>query len=114
MTIKFNRFASAVLLTSGLLGALGTAQANNGYQVSRAQESKISQGMTVAEVQQALGQPLQIAGYANESGPAWIYRVTDAMEPTSFFVQFNASGRVASASEMVDPSLSSDGGGSGD
>jgi outer membrane protein assembly factor BamE (lipoprotein component of BamABCDE complex) len=110
MTIKFNRFASAVLLTSGLFGALGTAQANNGYQVSQAQESKVSLGMTVADVRQALGRPLQIAGYANESGPAWIYRVTDAMEPTSFFVQFDANGRVTSASGMVDADVSGDSG----
>lgn len=114
MTIKFNRFASAILLSTSMLVAVGTAQASNGYQVTRAQETKVSEGMTVADVQQTLGRPLQIAGYANESGPAWIYRVTDTMQPTSFYVQFNASGRVVSASEMVDPDLSGDGGGSGE
>jgi len=58
--------------------------------------------MSTAEVQAALGHPEQNIHYRNEPGPTFTYQVSGTQGTTVFDVDFDANGRVASASERVE------------
>jgi outer membrane protein assembly factor BamE (lipoprotein component of BamABCDE complex) len=102
--MKFNlktRLAR-VLLTMGLLFCITAMQAAGGFNVRPEQERMVKVGMTMAEVEQALGRPARNVKYRTEPGPTWTYNVlVNTMPPTVFEVNFSADGKVASVDQRM-------------
>lgn len=86
-----------------LLAIIGPAQAAGGYSVTQAEARTVSAGMSSQDVRQRLGRPFNDVKYANEPGPVWLYRVTDAIDPVFFEISFGADDKVVGTSQYVDP-----------
>ena len=89
--------------------ASAAAQAASGFTVAHNQESAIKAGMSIAEVQVALGTPEHAVKYGNEPGPTWTYTVVGALD-TLFDVDFGADGKVIAFGERSDDTRGSSGG----
>ena len=100
------------LLAAGLVLGVASVNAANGFTVTRAQEQQVTAGMTADEVRQVIGSPVRVEKYGNEPGPTWIYNVAGASplgpNPTAFYVDFAADGKVASVSELEIPGSDED------
>jgi hypothetical protein len=104
MTMKTPHKNARVLVASTLMLAFAGAHAAGGYAVKPMQETVVQPGMTMGEVQQALGKPSQQEKFGNEPGPTWTYDVVGtAVLPKVFDVDFSRDGRVMSASERLVP-----------
>jgi outer membrane protein assembly factor BamE (lipoprotein component of BamABCDE complex) len=91
-----------VLVASALLLAIAGAHAAG--TVNPPQEAMVQTGMSMQEVQQALGKPSEQEKFGIESGRTWTYNVVGAGEiPKVFDVDFSRDGRVVSASERLVP-----------
>ncbi|WP_305807069.1 hypothetical protein [Stenotrophomonas sp. YIM B06876] len=101
MALKLIPSASRLLTVAGLVLGAAAAQAAGGYTVTQSQEALVTPGMSMDQVQQALGHPEQTIKYRNEPGPTFTYRVMSS-DPTLFDVDFGADGRVASVSERME------------
>ncbi|NMM77462.1 hypothetical protein B2J86_15645 [Acidovorax sp. SRB_14] len=109
MALKFIPGAARLLVVAGLACGAVASQAAGGVTISHAEEALVSPGMSMDQVQQALGRPEQSIKYRNQPGPTYTYRVRD-VEQTLFDVDFSADGRVLSMNERMDPNA---GGGDG-
>lgn len=84
------------------LGLAATAAlAATGFQVTKKQETLVAPGMTMDQVQTALGRPAQNVKYRNEPGRTFTYQVLGT-DDQLFDVDFSADGRVASTNERYD------------
>lgn len=102
MTFTQTSVAARLLLAGGVLFGASAAHAAAGYNIAQGQEALIHPGMTMAQVQGALGSPERNVRYGNEPGPTWTYRVMNAPFPkTRFDVDFGPNGRVASVDQRV-------------
>ena len=102
--MKTSHTYGRALVASALLLAFAGAHAAAGYSVMPTQEAAVQPGMTMNEVQQALGKPSQQAKFGNEPGPTWTYSVIGAAAtPKVFDIDFSPDGRVLSASERLMP-----------
>ena len=102
--MKTRRMARPAWLVGSLLLAMAGAQAAGGYRVMPEQEALVKPGLSMEEVQQALGKPAQTAKFGNEPGPTWTYAVANTeLMPKWFDVDFSRDGRVLSASERLVP-----------
>ncbi len=96
-----SRITRILVASSVLLGA-AAAHAATGYNISQGEEAMIRPGMTMAQVQQALGSPDQTNHYADQLGPTWRYHVMNASFPGTYFsINFGADGKVASDNQNV-------------
>ena len=95
-------FRVIACLLAALVSSYSDARAANGFSVSRSQETAISTGMSLPEVEQRLGRPARAVRYRNAPGPTWIYDVIDPLfGRTQFDVEFGPDERVLSAVERV-------------
>jgi outer membrane protein assembly factor BamE (lipoprotein component of BamABCDE complex) len=102
MKFNFKTRLPRVLLATGLLFCVTALQAANGFNVRPEQEGMVKVGMTMAEVEQALGRPARSIKYRTEPGPTWTYNVlVNTMPPTVFEVNFGADGKVASVDQRM-------------
>lgn len=100
MNTPFTRFSPRAILATGLLFAVAAAQAASGVAITESREALVKQGMSAAEVEQAVGRPAEKARFLNEPGPLWTYNVTGGVYPMAVFeVDFGADGKVASVIE---------------
>lgn len=98
---RTSRIARVLVASSVVFGA-AAAHAATGYDISHGQESMVRPGMTMAQVQQALGSPDQTMHYADQLGPTWRYHVMNAAFPGTYFsINFGANGKVASDGQNV-------------
>lgn len=95
------------LLAAGLLAGMAAAHAST---ITHNMEASIKPGMSMAEVQLALGQPVQRVMFDNQAGPTLTYSLT-GLETKAVDVNFDARGKVASVSERS--VTTGDSGGSG-
>ena len=78
------------------------AQAQGGYNITQADESKVAVGMNTADVQRFLGPPERIFTYPRQPGPTWTYNVVGApFGITKFDIDFGPDGRVLRANERI-------------
>ncbi len=102
MTLKHSSLVARALLASGILFGAAAAQAATGYDITQGQEGLVHPGMTMSQVQRALGRPEQKMAYADQAGPTWTYQVQSPAAPgTKFDVDFGANGKVASARQLL-------------
>lgn len=101
MTLHRLHHVSHALVAAGLLVGVAAAQAASGYAVTTQQEGLIAQGMSTAQVRQALGRPERQIRYGSEPGPTFTYNVADK-SGMLFDVDFNAAGQVMSMGERMD------------
>lgn len=93
-----------VLFATTMMMAFAIAHAAGGFTVTPAQEALIKKGMTVEEVQQALGQPSRNVHYRNELGATWTYAVVGGTnEQAVLDVDFAANGTVSTVGERILP-----------
>lgn len=97
-----------MLLLTSLVLVSAAAQAFKGYTVVHEQESMVRTGMSINEVQSAIGKPEHAVKYGNEPGPTWTYVVLGAQD-TLFDVDFGADGKVIAFGERSDDSRVSGG-----
>ena len=102
--MKLPFIAKSAVFAVPLLMALAGAHAAGGYRVMPDQETLVKPGLSMQEVQQALGKPAQMEKFGNEPGPTWTYAVagTEPM-PKWFDIDFSSDGRVLAASERLVP-----------
>lgn len=94
----------SLLYTAVLAVSMGSALAATGRSVWPKDESKVTTGMTMEEVRQALGKPSREARFKNKPGPIWTYTV-DGVDDTRtvFEVEFSADGKVISTDQRTLP-----------
>jgi hypothetical protein len=93
---------SRLILATSLLVSFAAAHAAGGFTVTHDQEKLVAVGMTVGEVQQALGRPALTEQFRNEPGPTLSYNVIGGANQTALFdVDFGSNGQVASVSERM-------------
>lgn len=91
---------SRLIVASSLLLGFAAAHAASGFTVTPDQEKLVTTGMTMSEVQQALGHPALTEQFMNEPGPTLSYNLVGGADPSLLFdVDFDANGKVASVSE---------------
>jgi hypothetical protein len=74
-----------------------------GYNVDRAQENRVTVGMTSDQVMALLGHPTRNMKYRNQPGATYTYRVLgQEFPPMLFDVDFDADGKVSNKSERMD------------
>ncbi len=101
--MKFNLKAQTPRLFLATLLALSAAAsfAATGYTVTATEKSLIQTGMTSAQVQQTIGQPFNTVKFRNQEGPTWQYHMSgDAIGSKTFYIDFDAQGKVASVNEI--------------
>ena len=100
-----SRAISHISLAIGLLAAASAASAAIGFTVLRPQESKITTGMTRADMRTVLGRPSHNLKYINEPGRTYTYGVVgDGVEENTVFdVDFSSDGKVLHTSERIEP-----------
>jgi hypothetical protein len=89
-------------LLATLVSSQTDARSGNGFSVSRSQETAISTGMSLREVEEQLGRPARAVRYRNAPGPTWIYNVIDPLfGRTQFDIDVGPDERVLSTVERV-------------
>ena len=106
--MKLNSQTKKYVALAGLILGSVYASAQDGYWVSKNQETAIRPGMTKSEVEQVIGRPPREARYGVAPGSTWVYGVAgeldvEANDRTVYEVDFNAQGQVISARERVIP-----------
>ena len=96
-----------MLLAAGLMLGMAAAQAST---ITHDMEASITPGMSRAEVQRALGQPVQSVRYDSQTGPTLTYSLA-GLETKAVDITFNADDKVSAVSERM--VTTGDSGGSG-
>jgi outer membrane protein assembly factor BamE (lipoprotein component of BamABCDE complex) len=99
--MKLNNATTRWLLAAALV--LGAASANAAFSVTQSQESQVTVGMNQSQVRSAIGIPFRVSGYSNGAGVStWTYYMgMDRTHDITFQVDFNASGNVTEAYEVL-------------
>jgi outer membrane protein assembly factor BamE (lipoprotein component of BamABCDE complex) len=109
MNFNLKTQLSRILLATSLLFCITAIQAASGFNVRPEQEGTVKVGMTMAEVEQALGRPARSIKYRTEPGPTWTYNVlVNTVPPTVVEVNFGADGKVTSVGQRMLTELDSD------
>jgi hypothetical protein len=103
MTFKPSYRTTRWLLAAGLAAGVAAAHAANPFNITEAQAALVSPGMSMNQVERAIGRPEHTALYVNETGPSWTYNVAGGSwrDGLAFEVDFGADGRVVSAEQLV-------------
>ena len=102
MAIRFLTSVSLLIAAIALASCAALTQHANGFWVDKGQQVLVAPGMSIPQVQQALGTPTQRIHYRNQPGPTFTYKVTGTID-TLFDVDFDADGKVVSTNERIIP-----------
>lgn len=102
MAIRFLTSVSLLIAAIALASCAALTQHANGFWVDKSQQVLVVPGMSILQVQQALGTPTQRIQYRSQPGPTFTYKVTGTID-TLFDVDFDADGKVVSTNERIIP-----------
>ena len=103
--MKASLFSKAALIAIASLGIAGAVQAKD---LQPQDFNAVKAGMTQAQVEQALGKPVQARNFSLSNTSTWTYNTTDSFSRNGdrvYDVDFGSDGKVISASETGRPVL---------